>query len=492
MPRSEESIGDFTSKEVDDIVRPARPVPLIIAVLLFADIVSSLESTMLVTALPRIISVFHTTPADASWLLTAFALVAAASSAVCGRLGDIYGRRNLIIILLLISAVGSIISISTGTLTGAIVGRAIQGVSGGILPLCFGLARESLPKKQVPVAIAWIAGAAMLGGASGALISGVLIDTLGWRSIFITTAAVAVLSAAACPLLPRSTVLARVERIDWLGGVLFAPAIALVLFGITKSGTWTWLDGRTIGTILAGILLLAIWAWWELRVDSPMINIRLFANRKLALTTIATMAVAFGPLGITGFLQHIIKQSPTSAPVGLGLSASVSGALGFASALLGFLLAPVSGRISARTGARRALIIGSVFGVIYAIALALLHNSVVGVIISSVFLTIATSFMLTSTPNLIVECVPVENTSEATGVNTVARTAFVGVGTSVATLLLSMSVVPGTQFSTESAFMQVFAVIGGCCVVALIAALLIRPAPRTTTDTHPTLEAQEA
>ncbi|MFD9502955.1 MFS transporter [Streptomyces sp. NPDC060035] len=490
MSRSKEVTGDFTSEEADGIVRPARPVPLIIAVLLFADIVSSLESTMLVTALPRIITTFHTTPADASWVLTAFALVAAASAAVCGRLGDIYGRRNLIITLLLISAVGSIVSISTGTLTGVIIGRAIQGVSGGILPLCFGLARESLPKKQVPVAIAWIAGAALLGGASGALVSGALIDTLGWRYIFITTVVVAVLSAAACPLLPRSTVLAKVERIDWLGGVLFAPAIALVLFGITKSGTWTWQDGRTIGTILAGVLLLAVWAWWELRVDSPMINIRLFANRKLALTTIATMAIAIGPLGITGFLLHIIKQSPTSAPVGLGLSASVSGALAFGTAIIGFLLAPVSGRISARTGSRRALMIGSVLGVINALALVLLHNSLVGVIISSVFLTMATSFMLSSTPNLVVECVPAENTSEATGVNTVARTAFAGVGTSVGTLVLSTSLVPGTQFSTESAFLQVFAIMGGCCVVALIAALLIRPAPRTTTDTSPALEPQ--
>ncbi|MFE1961750.1 MFS transporter [Streptomyces sp. NPDC059479] len=481
----------MSSQKISDTARPVRPISLLIAILVFADIVSAFESTMMFNALPRIISAFHTTPADASWVLTAFLLVAAASAAVCGRLGDLYGRRNVIIVLLLISAVGSIVSVSTGTLGGVIAGRAIQGVSGGILPLCFGVAREILPKKQVPVAAAMIAGAAMLAGAAGNIISGALIDSLDWHYIFVVAAAVALIAAAGCLLLPRSAVAVGAQRVSWFGSVLFAPAIALVLFGVNKSQTWTWQDGRTIGTILAGLLLLALWIWRELRADHPMINLRLFSERKLALTMLATAVLAIGPVGATGFLLQLIMQSPTDAPVGLGLTATDAGWVSFCIAIFGFLLSPVSGRISARAGSRRALIIGSLFGVINAVTLAMLHSTLMGLIISTVFLTVATSFILSSLPNLIMEATPAENTSEATGLNVVVRTAFSGVGTSVATLLLSLSLVSGTHFSTRGAYMQVFVLIGICCVVAFFLALLIRPGVRAAADTRAAVLASE-
>ncbi|MFE5702342.1 MFS transporter [Rhodococcus sp. ACS1] len=466
------------SSEVSDSVRPLRPLSVIIGILLFADIVSGFESTMMFTALPRLMTAFDASPADVSWVLTAFLLTAAASAAVCGRLGDIYGRRRMLILLLLISAIGSIISVSTGTLIGVIVGRAVQGVAGGILPLCFGLAREYLPKERVPVAVAVIAGSAMLAGASGNIIAGALIDTLDWHYIFIAATGVALLAAAACTALPRSTVVAQVARIDWIGAVLFAPAIALVLFGITNSKSWTWMDSRTIGTILAGIALFGLWAWWELRIDSPMINLRLFFHRNLMLTMFATAFLAIGTMGSTGFLLPLIMQNPTTAPVGLGLSPTAAGALAFCTAIVGFLFSPVSGWVSARAGSRRALIIGTVFAMLGAVALSVLHTTVAGMIVAALFLTMATSFILSSLPNLVVEAVPAENTSEATGVNAVARQAFAGIGTSISTMILSMSVVPGTNFSTESAYLQVFALIGVCSLAALLLALLIRTPAR--------------
>ncbi|MEU1305593.1 MFS transporter [Streptomyces shenzhenensis] len=464
---------------IRDSVRPTRPIPVIIAVLILADVVSAFESSMMFNALPRLITDFRTTPVDASWVLTAFVLVAAASAAVCGRLGDIYGRRNVIIALLLISMVGSIVSVSTGTLTGVIIGRAVQGVSGGILPLCFGMARETLPEKHVPVATAMIAGAAMLAAASGNIIAGALIDNLSWHYIFVVAAVVALVSAAACCLLPRSTVLADTRRVSWLGSVLFAPAIALVLYGVNETPSWGWIDARTIGCVVGGLLLLLLWAWREQRTENPMINLRLFAERKLTLTMLATAALAIGPLGATGFLLQIIMQTPEDAPVGLGLSATDAGWVSFCIAIFGFLLSPVSGRIASRAGARRSLIIGSAFGVLNAVALALLHSSLAGLIFSTVFLTVATSFILSSLPTLVIEEAPAENTSEATGLNVVVRTAFTGVGTSLTTLLLSMSLVAGTPFSTRGAYLSVFVLIGVCCLVALALAFLIRPGLRS-------------
>ncbi|MFJ9088923.1 MFS transporter [Streptomyces sp. NPDC102384] len=459
--------------ETVERLRPSRPVALVIGVLIFADVVSAFESTMMLNALPHIIGEFKVTAVDASWTLTAFALVAATSAAVCGRLGDIYGRRTLLILLLLGSAVGSVVSISSGTLSGVIVGRAIQGVSGGILPLCFGIVRETVPKHRVSVAAAMVASAAMLAGASGTIVSGVLIDTLGWHYIFVFAAAVAVLAAACALTLPKSTMTVGAVRIDWPGALLFAPAITLCLLGVTNAPRWTWGDARTLGTILAGVAIFVLWIWREARTESPLINVRLFRDRKQGLALLANCLLSAGVFGSTGLAMQLMMQTPTNAPIGLGMSASAAGTAVFCVSIIGFLLSPFSGRVSARFGARLPLAIGSTFGIGSAFALVLLHDTVTQMVCAIIVLNVALVFMLTSLPNFVMEGVPAEHTSEVTGVHAVARTAFSGVGSSVATLLLSLSVAPGTQFSTEHAYNNVFLLVGGSSAVGLLIAFVI-------------------
>jgi MFS family permease len=460
---------------------PARPVWMIVGVLIVADIVGSIEASMMLIAMPRLMAAFDANAADVSWVITAFLLVGAVSAAVCGRLGDIYGRRRLLIILLLVSVIGSIVSISTGTLVGVVIGRAIQGVAGGILPLCFGLAREHLPVQRVPMAIALVAATAMLASAMGGLLSGIILDNADWPDLFIAAAFVAIVAAVACLALPRSTLVARVARIDFAGAVLFAAAIALILLGVTKSATWTWADPRTIAAVVGGVLALAGWIWWELRVDSPLINIRTFARRKLALTLAATLLLASGLFGGATVILPLVYITPVDAPVGLGLSATTAGAIGAGITLLAFTVAPVSGRIATRVGARWSLLVGTILGVIATVGLATLHSTIPGFVASAACVLLAISFVSTSLPNLVVEDVPAENTSEMTGMFTVVRTAFTGVGTAIVTLLLSLSVVPGTRFSTVGAFNAVFVFIGVCCLVGLVLALLIRPGRRIET-----------
>ena len=301
--------------------------------------------------------------------------------------------------------------------------------------------------------------------------------------MFVFAAVVALISAAASLLLPRSTIVASVTRIDWVGAVLFAPAVAMVLLGVTKSLVWTWADTRTWSAVLGGVALLTVFVWWELRQESPMINIRLFLGRRLALVIVATAILGIGLQGAMGIILPIMYQAPTDAPVGLGLTATATGAISFSVTIVGFLVAPLSGRIAARAGSRVSLIIGTSLGVAAAISLALLHHTVPGMIVSAVIFMVSTSFVLTGLPNLIVEVVPAENTSETTGMYTVTRSAFTAVGTVLATLLLSLSVVPGTRFSTEGAFQSVFLMVGACAAIGFVLALLVKPIRRVVAGT---------
>lgn len=454
--------------------RPARPIPYIIGILILAAVASSFEATMMYTALPSVIEHFKTTPGDAGWVLTGFLLVGAASAAISGRLGDAFGRRNVLIVVLVASIVGSLISLTSGSLGWLIAGRSIQGLAGGLVPLCVGILRENLPRKSLPVAVATVAGAAMWGGAAGNVISGNIVDSWGWHDIFVVAALLAAVTAVGAFFLPAPTIKPGLERVDWLGGLLFAPGIALALYGVNESSTWGWSNGKTIGFVVGGIAVLAAWVAWELRVDKPLINIRFFLNRKLGLTLVATALVSFGTLGVSGFVGQLIMQTPKMAPVGLGLSAGTAGDISFAVGALGFLAAPLSGRISRNGRARNAFIIGAILGLAAAVLSALLLSTVVGFVISQIVLTGATSFMLSSLPNLIVEGVPGASTSEAQGVYMVTQTAFSGVGTSIGTVLLSHYLVAGTPFSTRAGYNMLFAIIAVAAVVALACALFMR------------------
>lgn len=476
-------MSSTTGLEADP--RPQRPVALIVVILIFAAIVSSFEATMMYTALPEIIEQFKTTPSDAGWVLTGFLLVGAASAAISGRLGDAFGRRNVLIVVLLASIIGSVVSLAADSLGGLIAGRAIQGLAGGLVPLCVGILRESVPKKNLSVAVATVAGAAMWGGAAGNIIAGNIVDAWGWHYVFVVAAVVAAVGAVGALLLPRPTVKARLGRVDWLGGILFAPGIGLALYGVHESSTWGWSSGKTVGFLAVGLAVLALWVVRELRIDEPLINIRFFRNRKLGLTLVATAFVSFGTLGVSGFVGQLIWQMPEAAPVGLGLSAGMAGNVSFGIGLIGFLLSPLSGRVSRNGRSCNALIVGAVLSIAAALLSMLLLDTVIGFLVSQVVLTGATGFLLSSLPNLVVEGVPEANTSEASGVYMVTQTAFSAVGTSIGTVLLSQHLVAGTSFTTRAGYNQLFLMVAVAAAAGLVAAWFIRRGAIRSTDTLP-------
>ncbi|BCY09738.1 MFS transporter [Actinoplanes sp. L3-i22] len=454
--------------------RAQRAPALIITILILAAVVSSFEATMMYTALPGIIEQFHSTPSAAGWILTGFLLVGAASAAISGRLGDAFGRRNVLIVVLLASVVGSAVSLFAHSLAVLIAGRSIQGLAGGLVPLCVGILRENLPRRNLPVAVATVAGAAMCGGAAGNIVAGNIYDAWGWHYIFVVSLVLALVTAAGAVLLPAAVSRTGFAKIDWLGGILFAPGIALAMYGIHESSNWGWDSGKTLGFIAGGLLVLAAWVAWEYFHDNPLLNVRYFASRKIGLTLVVTMLVSFGTLGISGFLGQLVMQMPKIAPVGLGLSAGVAGDISFACSLLGFAIAPLSGRLSRGGRSRNAFLIGAAFGLAAAVLSALLLGTVAGWIVSQLVLTCATGFMLSSLPNLIVEGVHGENTSEVSGFYMVTQNAFAAVGTSVGTTILSQHLIQGTPFSTHASYNILFAIIAVGAVLAFVVALFIR------------------
>lgn len=463
--------------ETDLETRSRRPLALVLIALLLVAFCSSFESTMMFTALPTITAEFKSTTEDVSWVLTGYLLVGAASAAIAGRLGDMFGRKRMLLILLAASIVGSIISLVSPSVGGVIAGRAIQGVAGGLLPLAFGIIRENVKERHLSVSVSVVAGAAMLAGAAGNIIAGNVVDTLGWRYIFVIAIALAVVAFIFSLFLASVRRTAERDRIDWLGAILFAPGIAAILFGVNASSGLGWASGTVWGFIGVGVIILIFWLIWEARRKAPMINVRLFKQRNLGFTFLAAIFMTV-PLGAAGYLGQLIMQYPTQAPVGFGVSAGLAGTISFCIGLFGFALSPLSGRISHGGRGKVSLIIGGVAGILAAVAvifsIAVFH-SLAFFIGSQVILTISTAFMLSSLPTLIVQNSPEKNTSEATGVYTVIQTAFQGVGTSVSTAILASSTVAigPLQAGTTNTYVTVFVLSAVLAALGVIAALFI-------------------
>lgn len=442
-----------------------------------AELSSTFENAMTLAAMPTFYRVFNE-PVSAGWLLTGFGLVAASSAAICGRLGDLYGRKRVLMIVLVICGAGCAVSSLSSTLDGVVAGRAIQGVSGAILPICFGLVREHLPPARVPVGIGIMTGLIGAGTTGGLILSGFILDRLSWEWIYYVTAAVAFVGLVVVGrVLPEGKTDSTVRRLDILGGVLFAPAIAGVLYAVGIARNLGWLDMRVLGWLGASCLLLALWVWHELRHPEPLIDVRLLAQRQVGLANVCSAVTSMGPFQVM-LVTALLLQAPAWTGVGYGLSASLSGIILALPPLVGIVGGPWSGRIATRHGGWRALILGAGLLVAGAVAMAATYHRLAVLLTMFLIVGVACIMMLAAVPNLIIETVPDSRTSESTGLNSVFRQVAYAVGAQVASFLLATATVVSpaggaTKFPSDGAFALAYGYAAGMAVLCLLIALAI-------------------
>src|SRR5262249_37589674 len=153
-------------------------------------------------------------------------------------------------------------------------GRVVQGVGGGIFPLAFGIIREAFPQERVATAIGGISATFGIGGGVGLVVAGPIVDALGpswlfWLGLLPLPAPWGIWRDV-----PRVHTRAD-TRIDWVGAVILSGALISLLYGLSQANEWGWGSAGVIGLCVLGLLLAVIWAWVELRVEHPLVDIRI-------------------------------------------------------------------------------------------------------------------------------------------------------------------------------------------------------------------------
>lgn len=438
----------------------------------------SLAQTMLIPALGEIGQALDSDVATVTWLLSGYFVAAAVFTPLIGRLGDMLGKRRLLVLTLLLFAAGNVVSAVGTSVEVVVAGRVIQGVAGGIFPLSFGIARDEVSPERVSGAVGVLSATLGLGGGAGLLLGGLLVDHLGYAAIFWVGAALSMISLAAVAGLVPDSPIRDPGRVDVRGAALLSAALALLLIGITQSATWGWGDPRTAALLSVAVLGCLLWVPLQRRTPHAFIDVRSLARRPVLLTNLSTFLVGFGMVGTYALIPQLVA-APTSTGYGFGASATHAGLLMMPGALAILAVAPLAGALGGRVGHRLTLACGSAVAAVGLGLLAAFHSSNVSVVVGFLVLSTGIGFAFAAMPNLVLSLVPRSQTGQATGVNALIRLVGSALGTQVAAVVVVSSAVGGQP--REAGYVAAFALCAVITAVAVVTALLVPSSPRNRT-----------
>jgi EmrB/QacA subfamily drug resistance transporter len=454
-----------------------------LAVLAVAALSYALLQTMVAPALPAIQRELGASTTAVTWVLTVYLLTASIATPVLGRLGDMFGKERMLVVVLCVFALGSLVAALSHSIGMLVAGRAIQGAGGAVFPLAFGIIRDEFPAERVAGGIGLISATFGIGGGGGLVLSGLIVDHLSYEWIFWFGFAVVTLAIVATHLwVPESPVKAP-ARIDFAGAALLSAGLVCLLLGLSEGGNWGWGSPEIIGLFAAATAFLAAWVWFEQRVAEPLVDIGLLRTRAVWTTNLTAFLTGVGMFGSFILIPQFV-QTPESTGYGFGADVTAAGLFLLPSAVVMLVAGPLAGTLAGRVGSKAPLVIGTAATALSFTMLALAHSEPWHVLAAVTLLGLGIGMSFASMANLIVESVPQTQTGEATGMNTIMRTVGGAFGGQLAAVIVAEHVTAGSAFPDESGFTTAFVIGAVALALALVAAAAIpgrRRAPAAVT-----------
>ena len=364
MTSSEPASAPARDRAPVELPQRAR-IEIFVAVLL-GLFLAALDQTIVGTALPRIITDLRGNELY-TWAFTAYLLTATISGPLYGKLSDLFGRKPMLLIGLVIFLVGSLLSGLSGEMWQLIAFRALQGIGAGALfPIALAVIGDIFAPSERGKYQGFFGAVFGMSSLIGPGIGGLITDTIGWQWVFFVNLPIgAVVIYIVWRLLP--TVRSRDVRpsIDYLGAALFVAALVPILVGLTNKQFGEWTDPQVGGLIVLGVVVAAVFLFAESRAAEPIVPLRLFRNPTFAISVAAFFLVAMGMFATFVFLPRWFQ-------VVEGTSATESG-YQILALLVGLITsATTAGQLVSRTGRYKLFTAGAL--VLLAFGLFLLTN----------------------------------------------------------------------------------------------------------------------
>ena len=468
---------------------------LALPVACYAVLLVSALQTLVVPVVANIQADLGVSATSASWVVTANLLAAAVFTPMLGRLGDLHGRRPVMLGVLAVVLAGSLLAAVTSSLPLLVVARIAQATSFGLFPLSIGMLREELPPARLTGAMALVSGMLAVGAGLGLTVTGLLMRHDGdYHRLFWLASVLSVIGLAGTWLLPHRAGVATGKldgrSFDGTGAAILGLALVLLILPLEEGNDWGWGSARVLGSLFAAIVVFSAFVVVERRISQPLVSTRMLTHRPIVIANAAGLFLGFSMFAVFLAVSALV-QTPSMAGYGFGstvLAASVvyllPGTLG------GVFTAPLGGRLVGRFGAKSTLVIAALLAGAGFTTLAALHGMTWEIIVGAAMVNTAVMFGYAALPALLIAHVTPAETGIANSVNSIARSVGMSLGTAFVVTMVTRNLIPGAPLPREAQYVWIFVV--GAAFALAAGTLVALALPRSRPPALTTAEVEEA
>ncbi len=445
-----------------------------LAVVALAGLMVSLTMSVLIPVLPQVANDLHSSTTSTEWLLTSTLLTAAVAVPIAGRLGDLYGKRLMLVVSAGFLTIGSLICALSHSLVPLVIGRGVTGLSLATVSLGISLINVTLPPRRASSGVALVSAMLGVGGALGVPLAGFVGEHADYHLLFWMCVAGGIVSLLGSWLFLSEPARYAAGRFDFPGAILLAAALVCLLLPLSEAATWGWGAPRTIALLAAAAVLLAVFVLIERRAASPLVDLAANAKPALLLTNAASACVGFALFAsFIGTAAYV--ETPAASGYGFGASIVVGGLCLLPSGLGMLALSPVSALMTRRFGPKVTLCTGSlVVAAGFAIRIGLtahLWQIVLGTTVAGAGTGIAYAAM----PALIALGSPAAELAAGNGLNSLSRLVGSSIASAIGGTILASSVVVagGVILPSLTAYRLLFGICAAAAVAGAFIALLV-------------------
>ncbi|WP_210481019.1 MFS transporter [Naasia sp. SYSU D00948] len=463
--------------------RPRRD-GAVVAVLAFAGLTASFMQTIVIPIQGELPALLDAPAEDTAWVITVTLLSAAIATPISGKLGDMYGKRRIALCMLALLVAGSVVAALSPSVVPLIVGRALQGMGAGVIPLGISILRDVLHRDRLGSAIALVSATLGVGGALGLPVSALITERYDWHLLFwIAGALGATCFALVLWIVPVST-LRSGGRFDWPGAAGLAVGLVGVLLAISRGNEWGWSSPGTLTLLLGGVVVLLGWGWMQLRTPNALVDLRVSARAPVLLTNLASVGMGFALFASNIVYPQLLELPPAAG--GLGLPLLPASLVLMPAGLAMLAMSPLAGRIERTAGPKPLLVAGSVIIALTYLVSVFLELEVWHVLVINIVIGIGIGLGYAAMPALIMRAVPASETGAANGLNALMRSlGTTTAAAAVAATLSSSAVQVGDALAPSDEGYRAAFLFGlvAAALCAILAALI--PKPRPVPGEHP-------
>ena len=437
-------------------------------------LVVSLSQSVLVPVLGTLPAALDTSAGNVSWLLTSTLLVAAVSVPIMGRLGDMFGKRLMLLVAMGALTVGSLLTAVTDNIGLLIAGRAIQGAAAAAVPLGISLLAGLMPKERVGSSVALISAMLGVGGALGLPFAGFVAEHADFHMLFWVNAVAGLVAfVGILAVVPESSVRTG-GRVDLVGSALLAAGLVALMLPLAQASSWGWASAKVIGLLVASVVILGVFVWSQLRISDPLVDLNALRRKPIVLTNLASILFGFALFAsFIGTAAYV--EAPEASGYGFGSSLLVGGLAMLPSGIAMLLLSPLAAKLIAVRGAPFTLALGAVVVALGWLMRIVWSGSLTEVIIGATVVGIGTGVGYAAIPSLINEYSPASEIAAANGLNALFRSLGSSLASAIGGSMLAANTVILGDFAVPSidAYRELFALCAGASVLAAVIVLLI-------------------